>query len=200
MEVEPIRDMRDVKRMYQQLKQDATVREAECWLIGCNVALRASDLLSLRFDQIEGHTHVEINEKKTKKRKRFPITKTVRDSVARLRSYYENGGFYKSKPDWKPTYLFQSTSARTYHLCQPICIQWLGNSFKAAAKEIGITDNICTHTMRKTWGYHAYESGEDIHYLQALFNHATSHVTLRYIGVTKSTIEKMYFKNSLEIA
>jgi integrase len=200
MEVEPIRDMRDVKRMYQQLLEDATPREAECFLIGCNVALRAGDLLSLRFDQIEGKTHVVINEQKTGKRKQFPVTKTVRDAVARLREYYSAGEFYKSKGDWKPEYLFQSTSNRAYYLCQPICIQWLGLAMKDAARKVGIKENINTHTMRKTWGYHAYENGEDILYIQALLNHSNQHVTLRYIGVTKSTIEKMYHTNTLEIA
>ncbi len=199
MEVEPIRKMSDVKRMYNQLMKDATPREAECFLIGCNLALRAGDLLKLRFDQLTG-THVDIIEQKTKKRKQFPITPKVHEAVERLRAYYAEGGFYKSKPGWKPTYLFQSTSARTYHLCQPICIQWLSVQYKAAAKAIGIKVNINTHSMRKTYGYHAYENGADIHYLQALFNHYSSRITLKYIGVTKTEIEKMYHTHALEIA
>lgn len=199
MEVEPIRKMSDVKRMYSQLLINATPREAECFLIGCNLALRAGDLLKLRFDQLTD-THVTIIEQKTKKRKEFPVTQLVRDAVERLKTYYAEGGFYKSKPDWRPTYLFQSTSARTYHLCQPICIQWLGLRFKEAAKDLGFRVNINTHSMRKTYGYHAYENGADIHYLQAMFNHYHSRVTLKYIGVTKTEIEKMYYTHALEIA
>lgn len=191
--------MSDVKRMYSQLLINATPREAECFLIGCNLALRAGDLLKLRFDQLTD-THVTIIEQKTKKRKEFPVTKMVRDAVERLRIYYAEGGFYKSKTDWKPTYLFQSTSARTYHLCQPICIQWLGLRYKEAAKDLGFKVNINTHSMRKTYGYHAYENGADIHYLQAMFNHYHSRVTLKYIGVTKTEIEKMYYTHALEIA
>lgn len=37
MEVEPIRSMADVKRMYKQLLIGSTAREAECWIIGCNL-------------------------------------------------------------------------------------------------------------------------------------------------------------------
>jgi len=184
--------MADVKSMYTWLNENKNPREAECFLIGCNLALRAGDLLQLRFDQMS-ETHVSITEQKTGKKKRFPITKTVRDAVARLTEYYESKKF-------EPTYLFQSTSNRTKSLCQPICIQWLGFALKDAAKACGLNYNVNTHSMRKTWGYHAYERGEDIHYLQALFNHATSKVTLRYIGVTKTALEKMYHDNALEIA
>lgn len=197
MEVEPIRKKEDIKRFYNQLLKNTTPREAECFLIGCNLALRAGDLLQLRFDQMTG-THVDIIEQKTKKRKRFPINENVRAAVGRLQAYYATCKPWKDKP-FVPVYLFQSTSNRVYHLCQPICIQWLSERYKLTAKELGFTVNINTHSMRKTYGYHAYENGADIHYLQALFNHYSSRVTLRYIGVTKTEIEKMYFEHSVDI-
>lgn len=186
--------------MYSWLKENYTPREAECWLIGCNVALRASDLLSLRFDQIEqGQKTIVLNEKKTGKRKEIPITPVVLDAVKRLRDYYGSKKFYKSKV-FEPVYLFQSTSRRAYHLCQPICIQYLSYAYKEAMRKLGFDFNVNTHSMRKTWGYHAYEGGADILYIQALLNHSNQHVTLRYIGVTKSTIRQMYYDNALEIA
>lgn len=192
--------MSDVKLMYNWLKEHYTVREAECWLIGCNVALRAGDLLTLRFDQIEqGQKRVVLEEQKTGKRKEIPITPVVREAVARIRAYYDSKDFYKAKK-FEPEYLFQSTSRRAFHLCQPICVQYLSFAYKEASRDLGFDFNVNTHSMRKTWGYHAYEGGADIHYLQALLNHSNQHVTLRYIGITKSTIEKMYFDNSLEIA
>lgn len=192
MEVEPVRDMNDVKRMYKYLLKHSTPREAECWIIGCNLALRAGDLLSLSFDQMESDSVVMV-EQKTGKSKQFPVTELVRDAVGRLREYYKSKGF-------DATYLFQSTSNRTKNMCQPICIQWLGLAYKTAARDLQFKYNVNTHTMRKTWGYHAYERGEDILYIQALLNHANQHVTLRYIGVTKSAIQKMYHTNALEIA
>lgn len=198
MEVEPIRKLEDVKRMYHQLLETATPREAECWIIGCNLALRAGDLLKLRFDQIDAD-YVTIIEQKTGKRKQFPVTKVVRDAVERLRIYYEGCNPYKTK-EFKAEYLFQATSRRVYHLTQPLCIQWLGRKLKEAANELELGYNVNTHSMRKTWGYHAYERGEDIFYLQAMFNHACQKTTLRYIGITKTALEKMYHTNTLEIA
>lgn len=197
MEVEPIRKKEDIKRFYDWLNENCTPREAECFLMGCNVALRAGDLLSLKFEDFENGKFIELNEQKTGKFKRIPITQVMRDSVARLKAYYTSRDFYKSKK-FKPVYLFQSTGNRAFHLCQPICIQWLSACFKKAAAGLDFDVNINTHTMRKTWGYQAYEKGEDILYIQALFNHSNQRVTLNYIGVTRSTIEQMYRDNSIE--
>jgi len=198
MEVEPIRKMVDVKRFYNWLNDNCTPREAECFLIGCNVALRAGDLLQLKFSDMEGD-FIELNEQKTGKFKRIPMTQVVLDSVKRLKDYYSSRNFYVSKK-FNSVYLFQSTGSRAFHLCQPICIQWLSFRFKQAAKALELGYNVNTHSMRKTWGYNAYESGQDIHYIQALFNHSTTRITLNYIGITRSAIEQMYRDNSLKIA
>ena len=200
MEVEPIRTEEGRKQIYDWMLENRSPREAECFIIGCNVGLRAGDLLTLRFDQIEqGQTKVVINEQKTGKRKEFPITPIVRKAVARLRDYYDSFKPYKAK-DFNPVYLFQSTSRRAFHLCQPICIQWLGLSFKDCQRELELDFNINTHSMRKTWGYNAYTNGADLNYLQAALNHKYQYHTLRYIGITKTTINQLYLDHTLDIA
>lgn len=200
MEVEPVRDLKQVKQMYQWLNKHYTPREAEFWLIGCNIALRAGDMLALRFDQIEnGQKTVVLTEQKTRKHKEFPITPTVREAVARIRAFYDNTEFYATKK-FEPIYIFQSSSHRAYNLVQPVGIKWFSKVLKEASRDMKFDFNLNTHSMRKTWGYHAYEGGADILYIQALFNHQHQYVTLRYIGVTKSTLLKMYFDNTLEIA
>lgn len=197
MEVEPIRKMEDVKRFYDWLNEHCTVKEAELFLIGCNLALRAGDLLKLKFSDMTGE-FIELHESKTGKFKRIPMTPVVEEAVFRLNNYYSSRNFYVSKK-FEPVYLFQSTGSRAYHLCQPICIQWVSICFKRAAKALELDYNVNTHSMRKTWGYNAYEAGQDIHYIQALFNHSTTRITLNYIGITRSAIEQMYRDNSLKI-
>lgn len=199
MEVEPIRDIAKVKEMYNWLNENWTPREAECWLIGCNIALRAGDLLSLSFDQVEGAESVTVREQKSGFRKEIPITPIVRDAIERLKAYYKSKRFYKSK-EFEAKYLFQSTSRRAYHLCQPICIQVLGDALKSAAKGVGIVYNVNTHSMRKTWGYHAYQNGEKIAYIQAMLNHREQYTTLRYIGATRDYVQEMTKKHGLDIA
>ncbi len=197
LEVEPVRDMKDVKRVYDWFLTNKTVKEAELFYIGCNVALRAGDLLSLKFSDFTNGNFIDLTERKTGKYKRIPITAGVKEAVERLKVYYSSRKFYVNK-EFTPVYLFQSTGNRAFHLCQPICIQWLSACFRACAKDLEFDFNFNTHSMRKTWGYQAYERGEDILYIQALFNHSNQRVTLNYIGVTRSTIEQMYRDNSLD--
>lgn len=198
MEVEPIRNMKDVKRFYDYLNEHYTPREAECFLIGCNLALRAGDLLKLRFDQMGGE-FLELREQKTNKYKKIPLTPVIYDAVDRLRYYYDNTKFYTTK-ELYAEYLFQSTCHRSYHVSKPICIQHLSKVFKTTSSALNLNYNVNTHTMRKTWGYHAYENGQDIAYIQALFNHAHQRVTLNYIGVTRSAIQNMYRENAIDLA
>lgn len=200
MEVEPVREFNDVKRMYHWLKDNVSRRDAECWLIGCNIALRAGDLLQLRFDQFEqGQETVVIREQKSGFRKEIPIVPEIKEAVIRLREYYSSIKPYKTK-DFEPAYLFQSTSRRAYHLCQPVCIQWLSMCYKKAAAALELGYNLNTHSMRKTWGYHAYNNGADISYIQALLNHREQYTTLRYIGVTRDSVSKMLYDNQMNIA
>lgn len=198
MEVEPIRKIEDVRRMYQWLNENYTPKEAECFLIGCNVALRAGDLLQIKFSDCEGK-YIDLSEKKTGKFRKIPINPTVRAAVARLREYYDTTTFYKTKPDFKARYLFQSTCHRSYHLDQPVGLQHLSRVFKDAAAALGFEFNVNTHTMRKTWGYQAYQNGVDILYIQAAFNHSNTRITLAYIGITRSTVEQLYRDNEIQI-
>ena len=41
-----------------------------------------------------------------------------------------------------------------------------------ASEEAGITENIGTHTLRKTFGYWAYRQGTDIVMVMQLLNHS----------------------------
>ena len=51
-EVSPITDFYDVKAIYKKLNKWGNVREAECFMVGCHVGLRASDLLLITFDDV----------------------------------------------------------------------------------------------------------------------------------------------------
>ena len=63
-----------------------------------------------------------------------------------------------------------------------------------ACKVSGISINIGTHTLRKTFGYHFYKKYKDIVLLQKIFNHSTPNVTLRYIGIEEDEIYKRYME------
>lgn len=58
-----------------------------------------------------------------------------------------------------------------------------------ACKKAHITDNVGTHTLRKTFGYHHYQTFHDVAILQYLLNHSSPSITLRYIGITQDNVE-----------
>lgn len=58
-----------------------------------------------------------------------------------------------------------------------------------AAEKVGL-DEIGTHTLRKTFGYHYYQKTKDVVMLQTIFNHSAPSITLRYIGIQQDEIDK----------
>ena len=84
-------------------------------------------------------------------------------------------------------YLFQSKKNP-----QPITRQQAYRIINQAGKEVGIPGKIGTHTLRKTFGYHAYRKGIAISILMDIYNHHSPAETLHYIGIDKN--EKMRVK------
>ena len=60
-----------------------------------------------------------------------------------------------------------------------------------AGDMVGVTP-LSAHSLRKTFGYWSYKQGIDISLLQTIFQHSSQAVTLRYIGITQESINKVY--------
>lgn len=54
---------------------------------------------------------------------------------------------------------------------------------KRAARECGVSANIGTHTLRKTFGWFHFMENHDIAFLQQFFGHASAEITAMYIGL-----------------
>jgi len=52
-----------------------------------------------------------------------------------------------------------------------------------------VKENVGTHTLRKTFGYHFYKQTKDVAMLQNILNHSVQNITLRYIGITQDMTE-----------
>lgn len=189
-EVDPIENVDDIARMYKFMIKHNHVREAHAFAIGCNVALRVSDLFQLTFEQLE-NSKAEFKEKKTGKNKILTFNTTVFTHVGLLKAWYQSKSV-------EPKYLFQSTS-RNVKKIAPISASWMNRVISEAGEAIMLDYNVGTHSMRKSWGYHAYTNGMDIRQIQKIFNHTSSNTTLAYIGITKRSIEQAYHDNEIKI-
>jgi integrase len=169
--VQPIRDVEKIEAMKSELMRQS-YRDYFLFVFGMNSGLRISDILPLQVRDVTDKTHITIKEEKTDKTKRFKIN----PSLAKLINDYTAG----MKPN---DYLFSSQKGG--HINRITAYKALNK----AAKVVGV-EEIGTHTLRKTFGYHFYQKTKDVAMLQNLFNHSAPSVTLRYIGINQDMMDQ----------
>ena len=184
--VQPIRDLKKIETIKKMLKQQ-NLRDYCLFVVGINSGLRISDLLKLTVsDVIDGNKlkdRIRLREKKTNKFKDFPLSDNAKSA---LKEYLKTRDYNENEP------LFISRKNKGFLLRQQ-AYKIINN----VAKEVGIKEKIGTHTLRKTFGYHAYNNGYDITLIQKLFNHSSPSVTLRYIGITQDELDDVYLSLDL---
>ncbi len=176
--VQPIKNKRDIERMKKAL---GNPRDRLLFIFGINSALRISDILKLKVGDVRGR-EVVMREQKTGKYKKFPLNDAIRKAVRDL--VPANA----SDDDW----LFPSrkgdksiTRVQAYRV------------LNAAADRAGINVEIGTHSLRKTFAYHAYKSGVDLSVLMTVLNHSSQRMTLKYIGIEQQQIDDVYISVNL---
>ncbi|AEB77547.1 site-specific integrase [Clostridium botulinum] len=197
--VEPIRDIKLIKAMRTYLKGES-IRNELLFVFGINVGLRISDILKLRFsDLVYPDFKIKdsclITEKKTGKSNRFyigPIIKKVLETYIQI-----------AKPESLDEYIFKSRKGVNKSISRQHAWYILNN----AAEAIGLvkkdengnilSGEIGTHSLRKTFGYHAYNKGVSLEILMQIFNHSSKRETLRYIGITEDEKKEVYLMSNL---
>ena len=177
--VEPIRDIKILKLFLLELKKKSE-RDYNMGLIGVYSGLRISDILSLRVIDVEDKKEITIREKKTGKRRTFPINPFVRKEIDKYIDIYDL--------DLKD-YLIISRQRDKQGRRKPISSARAYQILNQVGEEFGLC-SIGTHTLRKTFGHIYYEQIGDIVGLQQIYNHCDPSVTLRYIGKKQDEINK----------
>jgi len=177
--VEPIRDLKKLKDMKEYLLSK-NERDYLMFVLGINSGLRVSDLLKLTVeDVIDGV--VTIREQKTGKTKRFALSDTCTKAI----KHYLESAKLTTGP------IFPSEKDKT----KPISKVQAWRILNQAADYVGIKENVGTHTLRKTFGYHALRQGVDIAYIMQAFNHSSVAITKRYLGITTEELDEVLYKN-----
>ncbi|WP_066295292.1 tyrosine-type recombinase/integrase [Bacillus sp. FJAT-29937] len=172
--VDPIKDVEKINAMKENLKKQS-LRDFLLFVFGINTGIRVHDLLCLKvgdiWDGAEIKEFLYLYDDKKDEQKVHYINSKVK---AALQNYLATFDF---KDD---DYLFKSKKNEL-----PITRQQAYRIINQAAKEVGICGKIGMHTLRKTFGYHAYRKGIAISILMSIYNHQTHADTLRYIGIDK---------------
>ncbi len=169
--VEPIRNAGKVKDIEDYLKRDSE-RNYLLFITGTNTALRISDILPLKVRDVRNKQTLKIRIEKTD---RYHV---IQLNIKLKRAYRD---YCKDKhPD---EYLFKSRigankplgRGQAYNIINEVCLMF------------GL-DNIGTHTLRKTYGYHFYDRTKDSATLQKILGHRSAKETLEYIGKEQENI------------
>ena len=144
---EPIRDKNQLKAMATYFLQRGQLRNYVLLNLGVHTALRISDLLRLRWEDVYDdkaetfRSHITLTEQKTGKDKTIALNKQVINAL-RLYFPYRRGAFIFASR--KGTGAISRVQAwRIIH---------------GAAAALGLVGHISCHSLRKTWGYHAWTS------------------------------------------
>lgn len=188
--VQPIRDKKKIDTMKKVLLSN-NIRDYCLFTLGINSGLRISDLLHLNIDDVVDESgkirdRVTLREKKTNKTKDFPISDVARKAIT---EYLKTRIFELDEP-------FFLSKKKNNGKC-PLQRDQAYKIINNAARAIGIKEKIGAHTLRKTFGYHAYKSGVPVEVIQKLFNHSTPSITLRYIGITQDDLDGVYLNLNL---
>ena len=172
--VDAIRNKDDIKRIEDKLLLN-NYRDYVLFCFGINSGLRISDILNLNIENVKNKNYIYLKEKKTGKQKKFPINKKLK----KIFKEYTKGK-KETAPLFATKYNNRLDRISAYRILNNVC------------KQLFIEENIGTHTLRKTFGYHHYKQFRDVAILQKIFNHSSPEVTLRYIGIEQEEIDNSY--------
>lgn len=172
--VQPIRDKTKIRKMENILKKQ-NIRNYILFELGIYSGLRISDILKFKAKHLKNKDHFVIKEQKTGKFKKLAINPKLKKD---LNVYLSN-----MKDD---EYIFKSREGEN----KPISRVMAWKILNDAAKKAGIKEEIGTHSLRKTFGYHMYmQNNKDVVLVQKLLNHSSPQITLRYIGILQEDMD-----------
>lgn len=192
---QPIRNKAQLdkfKNFYKEAPQG--VRNSTLIAIGLNTALRIGDILSLKYKDIyaengKPRAHLVIREHKTGKENRICLNKTLRRTLTAYRRLLIKTHMYQ---EGNP-YLFPSTRKKDSHLSRSQAFRIISR----AAAGTGMEDHISCHSLRKTFGYHAWRRGTDPLLIMTLLNHSSIQITMRYLCIEQDDKDAVYQKMQL---
>jgi integrase len=182
IKVQPIRRLEDIRAIKRFLAGDR--RNLAIFTLGINSALRGSDLLRIRIEQVKGlrpGESFEVKEKKTGQYRRVMLNKVshraIQDWIQSIETWEEG--------DW----LFPSRKGKGRLL-----VPTLTAMVKAWCRVINLTENYGSHTLRKTFGYQQRVTfGLGTAELMWIYNHSSERQTLDYLGIEQNEIRDVHW-------
>lgn len=167
--VEPLRTPSEIDAMKKALYELGGERDRFLFTFGINTGLRISDIVPLRVRDVRSRPYVDIVEKKTGKTRRVHLLAIQPDIVLYCQAMADG------------QYLFPSRNGGHIGTVQAYRILVRAGEFLGR-------DDIGSHSLRKSFGFHYYQRTKDIATLMEIFSHSSASITKRYIGIRDEEI------------
>jgi integrase len=180
---QPIRNKHQVRELAGYYLKRGEIRNHVIIVMGGHTALRISDLLRLKWDDIYDferqrvRTSVTIIKKKTGKAKIVALNNRIRAALNLYVHAAKRGAF-----------LILNT--RTHKAISRIQAYRI---IRTAAEALDM-GRVSGHSLRKTFGYLAWKSDVSPAVIMEIYNHSNFAVTRRYLGVTQDDKNEVYRK------
>lgn len=184
--------MSDIEKLKQFFYNKGEIRNYVLITLGLNTALRISDLLQIQWQDVwnfklnKPKKHIIIVEQKTGKIANIYVNKECSACLFELKSFLNN--------NIRPTdYVFRSRNGQNNHIGRNRAYIII----KSACRRLGYEENLSCHSLRKTFGYHAWKQGISPAVLMSIYNHSSMEVTKRYLSIEQDDKDEVYRKNVL---
>ena len=185
---QPIRNKTDVKNFmeyYEHLKPNT--RNHALIVLGLHTALRISDILNLQwkdlyqFDRKNYVNHLLVYEKKTGKSSLIALNHHVIEALEAYRL---------QRTPQPADYIFSKNTDPSKPLCRSQAYRIVKEAANATLNET----HISCHSLRKTFGYHAWKQGISPVLLMDVYNHSSFVITRRYLGIDQDDRDMLFQK------
>ena len=183
---QPIRDRQKLQNFSTYYKDEKpNLRNYALVVLGLNTALRISDLLHLRwndlydFEKLCFRDHLLIKEQKTGKRNRIAINEKAREAMEM---------YFNERNPAEDEFIF---SKRT-NPYKPLSRSQAYRIVKDDANHTTSEEAVSCHSLRKTFGYFAWQEGVQPALLMDVFNHSSYAITKRYLGIEQDEKDLVY--------
>ena len=180
---QPIRDKNDIRALASYYLDRGQLRNYVLIVLGIHTALRVGDLLGLKWDDVydfgKGRVlkTVDVVEAKTGKSKTIALNKSAVSALTLFAAQAAQPGHFIIENTATGNAI---TRVQVYRI------------IRAAAESLQLEGRVSCHSLRKTFGYHAWKAGVSPVVIMEIYNHSSLDVTRRYLGVTQDDKNSAY--------
>lgn len=185
---QPIKSKEELKKFMEYYSAEHPMpRNQALIVLGLNTALRIGDILELHwndvydFDSEIFKKHLIVQEQKTGKTKMIALNTHVTETL----------DHYKKERNPKPYHFIFSKRTNP---SVPLNRSQAFRIIRDAARDSLHEEHIGCHSLRKTFGYHAWKQGISPVLLMDIYNHSSYHVTKRYLGIDQDEKDFVYME------